>query len=461
MIPFVAGMIDRAIAWRTGRRWPEYLAQYRVMERWPRERLDAWRWERLQALLHHAVETVPYWREEFRRLGAEPQDFTSPDHLRLLPPLTKDVINLRGPDMYSNAPHRGRTTQTSTGGSTGRNVWLVIDGETHDRRRAAGRLSEEWDGVVPGRRMVTFWGASLDAHPSRGAQWYDRVMSRVFLSAYGVGEQELLGYFDRLARFRPEVITSYPSILLHAARRAGKDRCRKVGARLIYCSAEALYPPVREELEDLFGAKVRNRYASREFGLIASDCPHGAGLHVADMRLWIESGTPGADGPSELLITDLDNAPMPLIRYRIEDMGQFEAAPCPCGRTLSRLKSIDGRVLDVITTPDGRAFGGTFFTLVFRPFDKSIRQFQVVQDRADHLLIKIVPGDLFDGPRRRKLELVLRDQLGADMTVDLQEVVSIPPLPSGKRRFVVSEIAAPAADPASSTAPAGGTPAGS
>ena len=189
------------------------------------------------------------------------------------------------------------------------------------------------------------------------------------------------------------------------------------------------------------GAVVRNRYASREFGMIASDCPQGGGLHLMDMRLWVETNPPQAtEAPGELILTDLDNHPMPMIRYRIDDTGRFTSGPCSCGRPWTKLASVDGRVLDVIVTPDGRAFGGTFFTLTLRPYDRSIAQFQVIQDRVDHLVVKIVPGHAWDLRRRAELLETLNRQLGGGLQIELLEVSEIPPLPSGKRRFVVSQI---------------------
>jgi len=441
MLPLVSQALDRAIAWRTGRRYPQHLAQYRAMERWTPEAFAAWRWERLRAQLDHAARTVPYWRETFARLGARPADFTRPEHLAALPATTKERINAAGDAMTSTQPEPGRVTRSSTGGSTGRNVWFLIDGEAHDRRRAAGRLTEEWDRVRPGTRTATIWGASLEQNPSRGAALYDRLTNRVFLSAYGVGPSELDAYAERLLRLRPEVISSYPSILLDLARRWGRDLCRRLGVRIIYCSAEALFEPVRAELEDLFGAVVRNRYACREFGMVAADCPLGGGLHLMDMRLFVEA-LPTAEDPElrELVITDLDNRVMPLIRYRIEDLARPARGPCRCGRPYARMDSIEGRVLDVVTTPDGRSFGGTFFTLVLRPFDRSIRQFQVVQDRPDHLLVRLVPGPGYDDAARERVREVLAGTFGPALAVELREVDEIAPLASGKRRFVIRDL---------------------
>ncbi len=447
MHPVISKAFDRAIAWKSGRHFHARLREFQEMETWSAETFQRWQWERLRDLLDHAYRSVPYWRERMKELGAKPEDFRTPAHLAQLPTTTKEIINANREAMVSTQPPVGRVTHKSTGGSTGRNVWFYVDMDTHDRRRAAGRLFELWDGVVPGTPMVSLWGASLETEPSRASRVYDRVTNRLFLSVYGVGDEELSSHFDRMERFRPEVIVTYPSILRHIARRMGRERCRRIGARLIYTSAEALYPSVREELEESFGAKVRNRYAAREFGMIAGDCPKGEGLYLAEMRMFFEFlPALGEDSLSEMVITDLDARAMPMIRYRIDDLGTPLAGADPAGRPWRRLAAVDGRSMDVVVTPEGKAFGGTFFTLIFRPYDQSILQFQVIQDAEDHLDLRIVPGEGYDQEHREQLLAVLREQLGERIRIDLSEHEEIPPLASGKRRFVVSTIGGARAD---------------
>jgi phenylacetate-CoA ligase len=412
------------------------------MEAWTPERVRAWQWERLRGLLRHAHAHVPYWREVLDGLGAAPDDFRTDEDLRRLPPMTKGLINERAEALTARerGAGAGPVRPRSTGGSTGENLWFLLDRETSDRRRAAGRLTELWDGVVPGTRTATIWGAALDARPSLASRVLDRLTGRLFLSAYGVSDDKLEEYLRRLERFRPEVIVSYPSILLHLARRAGADRCRRLGVRLLYTSSEALYEPVRGELEELFGAPVRNRYACREFGMVASDCPDGGGLHVCDMRLWVEIEQPSEPAsPGELLITDLDNRTMPFVRYRVGDRARGADDGHGCGRPWSRLAEVEGRSLDVVVTPDGRAFGGTFFTLVLRTDDRAIAEFQVVQPRVDRLIVRLVPGPGWSRARKDEIAGRLAGPLRG-VSIEIEEVDEIPRLPSGKRRFVVSEV---------------------
>ena len=436
MIPVLSAAFDRVVAVGSRRRYPERLRVFREMQFWSPDRLHEWRWDRIRELLEVAYRDVPFWRRRMDALGASPTELASPAAFSQLPPLTKNDINGEGEALVST---RGsaRVRRRSTGGSTGRNIRFVLDMETSDSRRAAARLTDEWEGVRPGTRILTFWGSSLETRPSLPSRVFDRLTNRRFVSAYGVGAREVREFEQTLREFRPEVILSYPSILLDTARRVGKRACRGANVRVVFTSAEELHEPDRAELQDLFGATVRNRYACREFGMIAAECPSGAGLHVSDMRVHTEFGGATSGGARELFITDLDNRTMPFLRYAIQDSAVSLDEPCSCGRSLGRFASIGGRVLDVITTPDGRSFGGTFFTLVLRPDDGSILQFQVVQDRPDHLDIRLVPGPGFGADTRSRITQRILKELGPSMGFDLREEREIAPLPSGKHRFVV------------------------
>jgi len=433
-------LVDGAIALAGRRRYRRYLADYRAMERWDPERVRALRVARLVELLRWARDEVPYWGETLRPLGAEPEDFRDPARLAELPVTTKDLLREQADRLRPRHDPPGRIQTRSTGGSTGRNLVFRVDIDTLDRRRAAGRLTESWDGVRLGTRSASLWSSPLDTGQSWKGRLFDRLTGSMFLSAWGVGEAELASYAERLERFRPVTLTSYPSVLLAFGRALGRARCRAIGVRVIYLSAEALYEPVRAELEELFGAPVRNRYASREFGLIASDCPSGAGLHVIDPRLWVEwTGNATDDEPGEMLITDLDNRATPFIRYAIEDASVPAEGPCPCGRPWARLARVDGRAFDLVVTPGGRMISGTFFTIAMRVVEDAVRQFQIIQDRPDHLRVVVEPGPAWSDEAWARIEQRLRSRVGT-MSIDREVVEEIPRLPSGKRRFVVSEV---------------------
>jgi len=155
----------------------------------------------------------------------------------------------------------------------------------------------------------------------------------------------------------------------------------------IVTSAEGLEPDERALVERVFGCPVFNRYGCREVSVLASECPAHTGLHVMAEGLLVEIETPqGPAGPGEMgsiLITDLLNDGMPLVRYRIGDLGSWAPGECPCGRGLPTLERIWGRAYDFVGTPDGRRYHGEFFMYLFedlRRANAGVQGFQVTQD---------------------------------------------------------------------------------
>src|SRR5262249_36293897 len=129
-------------------------------------------------------------------------------------------------------------------------------------------------------------------------------------------------------------------------------------------SAEVLEEEDRAVLERVFGCEVFNRYGCREVSVVASECEAHSGLHTMAEGLYIEidiGGRPAAPGQTGgILVTDLLNGAMPLIRYRIGDLGAWADGPCPCGRGLPRLRNVAGRVTDFLVGCDGRLVSGVY-----------------------------------------------------------------------------------------------------
>ncbi|MCK5074211.1 MAG: phenylacetate--CoA ligase family protein, partial [Bacteriovoracaceae bacterium] len=182
----------------------------------------------------------------------------------------------------------------------------------------------------------------------------------------------------------------------------------------------------------------------REFGDIAQECAKREGLHINCDRFVIEilneNIEPVAEGKSgELVITDLDNYGMPLIRYRIGDMASFKKTLCSCGRGLPLLEQVEGRTLDIVRAPNGNRLGGTFWTLLFRS-RPGIKSFQVIQERLDEIIIKYVKDGSVANTDLLSFESHIHEKCGDNLNVHFVEVSSILKTASGKTRFVVSKL---------------------
>jgi phenylacetate-CoA ligase len=211
-------------------------------------------------------------------------------------------------------------------------------------------------------------------------------------------------------------------------------------------TAEGLLDGQRELLEAELATEVFDSYGAREVMNIGTECEKHVGFHLATDNLRIEvaddAGMPLPAGkPGRVLVTDFHNAASPLIRYEVGDIGVMGPdEPCACGRPFPRLARIEGRLHEVLHTPNG-PMSQIWISLILRSFDW-FDAYQVVQSRRDHVLFR------FQTKRELTPELVdplvarLKTRLG-NMTIDCERVDSIARRPIGKFQLFISTVDRP------------------
>ena len=102
------------------------------------------------------------------------------------------------------------------------------------------------------------------------------------------------------------------------------------------------------------------------------------------------------------------------------------------------MESVQGRDTDIVITPDGNRLIVQFFVGVLEHFPE-IDSFQVIQKEIDSMLIRVVPSTDFTKELENKIVSLLRDK-GARLKIDIEPVKDIPVSPSGKRRFIISDV---------------------
>jgi phenylacetate-CoA ligase len=400
----------------------------------------------LKSLLQHAYENVPYYRESIDAQGLNVTNLHRIANFRRLPVLTKTIINQNQKSLTAANVSRTDLIDCSTSGSTGQALRFKYDMHAWSYRRAAQIRNRQWLGIQLGDRVASLWGAPIDINKAESlrGRLHRYISNTMTLSAYDLKPVTMDGYIDRLARFQPRLISSYPGPLTVFANHVQQTAQSISGLRALLCSAETLYPWQKHTIERAFEKPVYNFYGCREFGAIAQECVYRQGLHVNQERFLIEivdeDMQPVPRGESgELLITDLQNFGMPFIRYRIGDTSSWQHGTCQCGRNLPRLKHLEGRTLDVVQTPSGNRLGGTFWTLLFRS-RPGIDQFQVVQEHLDSVLITYVKTLEGNEPPLDYFTKKIKQACGAAMNVTFQQAETIPKTASGKHRFVVSKL---------------------
>ena len=139
-----------------------------------------------------------------------------------------------------------------------------------------------------------------------------------------------------------------------------------------------------------------------------------------------------------MVMTNLNLYSMPLIRYDSCDVGVAQSTErCSCGRSLSRLNRVEGRVVDTIKLRSGETFSPYAFICKLETLE-GLQCFHVLQDTYDHITVSIqsTPGARvrLDQDIRRIVHEIVGDRLG--LTINKLETLSTQE--NGKFRAVQS-----------------------
>jgi phenylacetate-CoA ligase len=403
-------------------------------------RLAELQWERLREHVRFAHAHVPYYRRLLDEHGVAPDRLRGPDDFRRIPYLTRDLLRSRFDDLTARADV-GKVTRRTSGGSTGEPAIVLVDMNRMGFGEAVRLRAHRWYGLEPGAREVCVWGSPIElTRQDRLRAARDWVLNSRVVSAFQMSEAEMAAYGRVISSFRPDKIMAYAHamyVLTQHLSQTGWTPPR--GLKAIFTTAEMLFDFQRDAITRTFGVPVGIEYGARDAGLLAYECPQ-RGLHIAAEGVVLEIDGAGPDGLGEIVVTNLYSAAMPIIRYRTGDMGQLDPDPCPCGRTLPRLRRLEGRRIDFLVTPDGRIMHPQAVVFILRDVHP-IREFQIVQEDIERLRILIVPSDGFSEATRRAILAKVERVMGARVVVDIELTDAIARAPSGKHRFVISKIA--------------------
>lgn len=288
--------------------------------------------ENLVRCLEHAGQTVPYYRDLFARLVFDPAKVRRDiRYLEEIPYLTKDILREQGKRLISEAYADRIAREQKTGSSTGLAAVIYYDQEALDWTAAQNILMLAWGGK---RRYDREAHLSTRFADTRRPRYPDFEAKKCFLlnryniytNGFDDASQEIL--LKDLRHARARVVQGHPSSMFALARYLKKQGKKVSGLFDIFVSTgEMLTPAQRELIETELGVRVSNRYGACEFGVMAQERADGPGgeLLVSDSLVWPEQAEVGeaADGEGELVFTNLRNASMPLIRYRMGDMGRL------------------------------------------------------------------------------------------------------------------------------------------
>ncbi len=411
---------------------------------WPADRMRAQQFRQLRLLIAHATSNVPHYREHLARTGvAMPEDINPETFLRW-PLLDKREIQA-GAAAYeaSSMPAgHGEWRLVSTSGSSGEPLRAATTDAAIFVQHALVLRSQLWYGLDFRKKygFLSMFGESV-SFPEWGPP--ANAVFRTGPSVQTRATDDHSAQLDWICREKPAYLKAHAFTIravLEESRRSGRV---PEGIRAIIVFGEMLPYGTRELARELWNAALYDIYSASEVGSIAFQCPQHGGLHVQSEHVYVEilreDGTPCAPGESgRVIVTDLHNFAMPLIRYDLRDHARL-AGPCPCGRGLPVLDEILGRSGQIAVDPSGRRFLG-HLNLGFWTAVAPIIQRQVVQHTPSKLELRYVAHRDLSADEKSEIARNIRNTMRYDYEIAFTRMAQIPRNAGGKFDEFVSMV---------------------
>ncbi len=426
----------------------------RYLERtatWPTEQVRELQIGLLRRLLRHAYLHTSYYRDLLDKHGLQPDDVRSLDDLTRLPLLDRPTVLATLEQRTATAPPRVVITK-QTSGTTGQPVVVRYNAESRHWRDATRWRGYGWSGYRIGMRALHYWGIppARETWIERGKLRLDHLLKRDrYVDCTPRSDEALMSAVRDIRTFDPQVMVAYTSGAATLARFVVENRLRTWNRVPVVVGAERLWPHDRAFMEEAFGPTFET-YGCREVMLIAAECEAHDGMHVSMETMIVEilvterDGTvrtarPGETG--EVAITDLHNLACPMVRYVTGDLAVARAdSTCECGRGLTKLGPIEGRIVETLRDGNGNKVGGLVFNILFGVLDHVASKFQVIQRVDGSVVMKVVPSEgptLPDKASGALHEFAARYLPNTPFVIEY--VDDIPLTAAGKRKVVVVE----------------------
>lgn len=405
--------------------------------------------ERMQVLLRHANQNVPYYKDLWRQNNIDIESFTGLKDLEQIPILTRQKAKSSVETRRSNAGPPIAVNKV-TGGTTGEPLKIQYDQESEYRRQAMKQRGFSWAGYKVGLPVLHYWGVvptlKQDPLKTRAKKFADHLLKREkWIDCTLQGDDYKKATIEIIKSHQPKVIFCYAQALVELAKFINSNNLRDWGDITIVCGAEKVFLSDRAILQKAFGPHVYETYGCCEFMLIATECSEHDGMHLSMEHLIVEivddNGKSVPDGDTgNVVITDLYNHGSPLIRYQNGDLAAFEKThqTCGCGRTLKKIRSIEGRKTESLKDQAGNTVGGMIFNLIFSVVAEEVSHFQVRQKKDLSIVVSVVSDNDLSVLATTHIEKQCKKYLPG-ILVELKRVAEIPLTKRGKRQIVIVE----------------------
>jgi len=407
--------------------------------------LEAIQWNRLINMLNYIYCNNTFYKKVLTDSNIHPLDIKSYNDIKKIPIITKEEIRNAKDNIISRGYEKNQLIMYKTGGSTGTSLEGYITEECSELRNSCTIRHDRWSGWDVGDSVGAVWGNIKKRATIKEILKELFLTKYIFLDTMNVNELTVIEFANRWQKVKPSLLFGHAHSLYLLAQYVSDLNLSVIKPKGIISSSMTLMDYERNTIENVFGAQVYDRYGCEEVGLIASECEEHSGMHLNVEHLYVEiikdnGDTANIGEEGNIVVTDLLNTAMPIIRYKVGDIGILSEKKCSCGRGLPLMSKVIGRTADYLKKKDGSKISGISLienTLTLIP---GIKQMQIIQKSYDHFQIRLVVNSQYTQESSNLLISYIRKLFDDKSIIQIQRVENIHTSKSGKYRFSICEI---------------------
>lgn len=430
----------------SGSKIPARLKEINDISQYTPEELKQYQNKKLENLLLYAYENVPYYQKVLPNAGVIIDGKVWLERFDSIPVLTKEVIRKEATNLQTQEKRRGLFENTS-GGSTGEPVRFLQDQYYVDWNLANKIYYKTFANQDIGQPELRLWGSERDLLEGKekfSIRLRNWLYNRKELNSFKLSDEGMHSFVKEWNYFKPEWVEAYVQSIYEFGRFVQENGYTVHKPKGVLTTAGTLNPEMKKLIEEVFKTKIFNRYGTREVGDIACSCEKDDGLHISTHNQYLEIIRGDNSKYGKVLVTNLNNFAMPLIRYDIGDIATpVKDEMCSCGRSFPLIGSVEGREMSMFKTKKGKLIPGEFFIHFIGVVHNKgvISKFQVMQKEYDKIIIKAVVNDMNEFEKERPvIESSIFKVMEDDCIINWDFVDDIDSMKSGKYIYTICEI---------------------
>ena len=390
---------------------------------------DTLKQQKLLLLLKHAVATTFFYSQY--------NNFSS---LNDFPVISKNIIRENFESFVSSAFTKQQQISTVTSGSTGTPFKVLHHADKKKRNSADTMYFAQKAGYRIGDKLMymKIWSAN-----NKKATLPGIMQNMIPVDVITFNDKEVSALIKQMESNNANFsFLGYSSALELVCRWLEKTNHGKVRTKLssAISMSETLNDYTKDTIEKYFGVPVYSRYSNLENGILAQQIPGSGNRYLINTASYVleifkmDKDVPAGENElGRIVVTDLYNYAMPMIRYDTGDIGILSKTKDAAGN--SYLEIVEGRKLDLLYATDGTLVSSYIVYKNMWQYTE-ILQYQLVQYGPKDYLFKIN----MEGPFTKEERLIqeFKNYLGADANFAVEYVEEIPLLASGKRKKIAN-----------------------